>query len=372
MSGRLSRFLELASNEKADIAVLVPGPNMYYLTGLSMGQSERVTLLILGLRSRRGAWIIPLLEASKAEKASREHSDGTTSLSFKVFPYSDEQGPLEATRNALNYVSPQECATALLEERYARLLEYRLLERATGGLTWRDMGPLLAGMRVVKDDLELGYIQRACLLADEGAKMAHELVRPGKSTLDIAAEIEFQLRRQGAEVVSLSLAAGAETAVPHARTSGRVIEDGELVWLDLTVRVGGYWGDITRTYVTGKIQERLKEAYLVVLEAQEYARNNILPGMTCEEADRLARNLIASKGYGEYFTHRTGHGLGLEIHEEPYIVATNTSRLEQGMVFTVEPGIYIPGLGGIRIEDDVMITETGAESLTSYPRNLLQ
>ena len=204
-----------------------------------------------------------------------------------------------------------------------------------------------------------------------GADIARNLLTPGKRATEIALEIEWKLRQEGADRVYMSLATGPDTAIPHAGTSSRVIESGDLAWLDLCVNVRGYWSDITRTYAIGGIPEELRRIYEIVLEAQERARLNAKPGMTGAQVDALAREVIAGHGYGHRFIHRTGHGLGLEIHEEPYIVATNHRPLPAGSTFTIEPGIYIPGKGGVRIEDDVVLTGEGARSLTQYPRNLL-
>lgn len=226
-------------------------------------------------------------------------------------------------------------------------------------------------LRMVKDEDELSNMQEAARLADLGADLAKKLLAPGKRATEIVLEIERQLKLEGAQAVGMSLATGADTAIPHAGTGSRVIEPGDLAWLDLCANVNGYWSDITRTYAIGEISDELRRVYQIVVEAQQNARLKAKPGMTGAEVDALARDVIAAHGYGDKFIHRTGHGLGLEIHEEPYVVASNNNPLPVGSTFTIEPGIYLPGKGGVRVEDDVVLTPEGIKSLTKYPRNLL-
>jgi Xaa-Pro dipeptidase len=252
-----------------------------------------------------------------------------------------------------------------------RLLELSLMKQSMGDFPWMDAGEILKKMRMIKDETELSSMEKACALTDLGVDAAGRLLAPGKKAADVAVEVERLLKEKGAQAVGMSLATGVDTALPHAGTSSRPIVDGDLAWLDLMVSVDGYWGDITRTFAIGNVSGEMKRVYRVVLEAQENARTKTRPGMSGAEVDALARDVIASYGYGDYFIHRTGHGLGLEVHEDPYVVASNNTPLPVGSTFTIEPGVYLPGKGGVRIEDDVVLTERGARSLTSYPRNLL-
>jgi len=166
------------------------------------------------------------------------------------------------------------------------------------------------------------------------------------------------------------VAAGPNGALPHVNPGDRLLLSGEFVTLDCGVRYGGYCSDITRTYAVGSVGEELERIYETVRQANATGRAFAHLGVTAQAVDRATRRVIADAGYGEYFVHRTGHGLGLEVHEPPYIVESNELVLRPGMVFTIEPGIYVPGLGGVRIEDNVVITETGCESLTNLPREL--
>ncbi len=345
---------------------LMPGPNMFYMAGLSMGLSERPTLLIAG-QENTACFIMPELEKQKGKDVARRLRDEGVHTGFAVYSYTDEEGPQKAFDEALKPRS----GTWALEYTSFRMLEYSLMKDAIGDFSWTDAGEIMKQLRMVKDEGELCNMQEAARLADLGAAIARKLLAPGKRATEIALEIERQLKMEGAKVVSMSLATGADTGIPHAGTGSRVIESGGLAWLDLCVNVGGYWSDITRTYAIGEISSELRRIYKIVVEAQENARLKAKPGMTGADVDALARDVIAGYGYGDKFIHRTGHGLGLEIHEEPYVVASNKTPLPVGSTFTIEPGIYLPGKGGVRVEDDVVLTATGVKSLTNYPRNLL-
>jgi len=347
---------------------LVPGPNLFYMTGLRMGLSERPTLCVI-TESGDVTFLMPQLEARKGELVSTSLLDAGVRLNFRVEPFTDEEGPAAAYARVFGAASM--VGKWAFEHRNMRLLEFSLIRNTLGQFAWIDAGEILKKMRMIKDEGEIASMEKACALCDLGVDIARRLLVPGTTGTEVAGEVERQLKRSGAQAVGIALATGADTALPHAGTSTRRIAEGDLAWLDLTVSVDGYWGDITRTFAVGELSDELTRVYNVVLEAQEIARTKLRPGMSGAEVDALARDVIASYGYGDYFIHRTGHGLGLEVHEDPYVVASNTTPLPVGSVVTIEPGIYLPGKGGVRIEDDVVITERGARSLTSYPRNLL-
>jgi len=347
--------------------VLVPGPNLFYLTGLAMHLSERPTMLVVQA-DKKAHFIMPQLERKKGNMVSQKLKDAGISVELSVHSYSDEEGPEGVFKTVFSFSSKNKWA---LEYRNLRMLEYSLMRKAMGDFAWVDAGEILKKLRMVKDQEELASMEKAAKLADLGADIARKLLAPGKRATEVILEIERELKLQGAASVGMSLATGPDTAIPHSGTSNRVIECGDLAWLDLVVNVGGYWADITRTYAIGKLSDEMRRVYEVVVEAQEYARLNAKPGMSGAEVDALARDIIVSRGYGDEFIHRTGHGLGLEVHEEPYIVASNKVPLPVGTTFTIEPGIYLLGKGGVRVEDDVVLTESGVRSLTSYPRNLL-
>lgn len=234
-------------------------------------------------------------------------------------------------------------------------------------------GKWIEKLRIVKDDAEIRIIREAALLADNTFNHIVGFIQPGMRELDIALEMEFFMRRHGATSTSFEtiVASGERSALPHGVASERVVQSGEFVKLDFGAYYQGYCSDITRTVMLGKPTDQHRTIYNIVLEAQLATLEGIRPGMTGREADAIARNIITKHGYGDLFGHGTGHGIGMEIHESPRLSLTGDIVLEPGMVVTVEPGIYIAGFGGVRIEDDVVITSSGVDILTQAPKDFI-
>ncbi|MEX1029380.1 MAG: Xaa-Pro peptidase family protein [Paenibacillaceae bacterium] len=234
-------------------------------------------------------------------------------------------------------------------------------------------GKWIEQLRMVKNEAELVIMREAALLADDTFNHIVGLIKPGMRELDIALEMEFYMRRHGATSTSFEtiVASGERSALPHGVASERIVQSGEFVKLDFGAYYQGYCSDITRTVMLGKPTDRHRDIYHIVLEAQLATLEGIRLGMTGREADAIARNIITKHGYGDLFGHGTGHGLGMEIHEAPRLSLTSDTVLEPGMVVTVEPGIYIAGFGGVRIEDDVVITSAGVDILTHAPKDFI-
>ena len=232
---------------------------------------------------------------------------------------------------------------------------------------------LVEGMRLIKSEDEINIIKVAADIADAAFKHIIDYIKPGMAELEVANELEFFMRKSGAASSSFDIivASGWRSALPHGVASDKIIETGDFVTMDYGALYNGYISDITRTVAVGEPSEKLREIYDVVLEAQLRAMNGIKPGMTGVEADALARDYITEKGYGEYFGHSLGHGIGLEVHEGPGLSSRSKAELKPGMVVTVEPGIYLPGVGGVRIEDDILITESGNETLMHSTKDLI-
>lgn len=232
---------------------------------------------------------------------------------------------------------------------------------------------LVEKLRMVKTADELVMLKAAAQIADDAFDHIITFIRPGITELDVSNELEFFMRKQGATSSSFSIivASGLRSALPHGVATNKVIETGDFVTLDYGALYNGYISDITRTVAVGEPSDKLKEIYAVTLEAQELALRGIQPGMTGIEADAIARDYITSKGYGKEFGHSTGHGIGMEVHEAPGLSFRTDTILQPNMVVTVEPGIYLPGIGGVRIEDDIVITENGNERLTFSTKELL-
>ncbi|KKB37257.1 M24 family metallopeptidase [Bacillus thermotolerans] len=232
---------------------------------------------------------------------------------------------------------------------------------------------LIEKLRLIKDDSEIKILKEAADIADAAFKHIIEFIRPGVTELEVSNELEFFMRKWGAASSSFDtiVASGKRSALPHGVASDKVIEAGDMVTLDYGAYYKGYVSDITRTVAVGEPPEQMKEIYQVVLDAQMKGMEEIKAGLTGKEADAITRDYIAEKGYGDYFGHSTGHGIGLEVHEGPTLSFRSDTVLEPGMIVTVEPGIYLPGVGGVRIEDDTLITKNGNETLTHSTKELL-
>ncbi|AUJ26294.1 M24 family metallopeptidase [Virgibacillus dokdonensis] len=233
---------------------------------------------------------------------------------------------------------------------------------------------MVESLRLFKTNDELGIMKKAAKIADDAFDHIQSYIKPGVREIDISNELEFFMRKQGATSSSFDIivASGYRSALPHGVASDKKIQSGELVTMDYGALYQGYCSDITRTVAVGEINDQLHSIYHIVLEAQLRGVTAIKPGVTGKEADAATRDYIKENGYGEFFGHSTGHGLGMEVHEAPSLSFKSEKPLEKGMVVTVEPGIYIPEVGGCRIEDDVVLTETGNERLTLAPKELIQ
>jgi Xaa-Pro aminopeptidase len=234
---------------------------------------------------------------------------------------------------------------------------------------------LVEGLRLVKEPQEVAAIKKAAEIATTALdRVLKDRVSPGRREIDVAADLERELRILGSEwhPFETIVASGPQSALPHAGTSGREIQTGEFLLFDFGARVDGYCSDITRTVVVGTASQKQKDVYGVVRNAQKTACETVVPGLLGKEADHIARSLIEAAGYGDQFGHSLGHGLGLEVHEEPRLTKSNTKPLPAGSVVTIEPGIYLPGWGGVRIEDDVYLRDGGIEILSDYTTELIE
>lgn len=357
---RRQRLAKLLQQGGTDACVIVPGPNLYYFTGLSLKQSERLSLAII-TREKRLLLLVPQVEVSKAEKLDHD----------QLFWYTDEQGPVQALfelKQALGKLG-----SIGVEHGHMRVMELKAVEQlgAAGHIA---IDKTVNQLRVIKDQQEIDAIQRAVRIVEESFEATLPSIREGAAELEIAAELEYEMRKRGSEGTPFGtiVASGYRGALPHGRASDKLIRSGELVVLDFGAYYQGYVADITRTVAVGELTPELAQIYEVVRQAQQAAVDAVRPGVTAHEIDETARAIIRNQGYGDYFTHRLGHGIGLSGHEEPYMLQQNQLVLEPGMAFTIEPGIYLPDQGGVRIEDNVIVTEDGCLNLMTLSKTLIQ
>jgi Xaa-Pro aminopeptidase len=234
---------------------------------------------------------------------------------------------------------------------------------------------LVEALRLLKDSGEIAAIERSCALVDETFNEILNFIKPGVTEADIAIELEYRMRKHGADAPGFEtiIASGKNGAKPHAQPSEKAVENGDFVTMDFGARLNAYNSDITRTVAVGAITDEQRKVYDTVLKAQKAAVAALRPGITCVDADKVARDIIAEAGYGEYFGHGLGHSLGLDVHDGARLSpsAEPEAKVRPGEVWTIEPGIYVPDFCGVRIEDDVLVTESGSRVLTHAPKELI-
>ncbi len=355
---RLDALLEQSG---ADLVGFVPGENMVYFTGLHFHLSERP---ILGLYSRQGlSFIIPELEVTKL--------DARPELEARRFMWTDDGGYHGAFEAAVSALAGGGSSCALDGETL-RYFEWLALEKAgLRAAETRDIGQLFLKIRARKTPQEIANMQRAIDISEAALKATMAWARPGLTEREIADRLSAEMLARGAQGLAFLLVlTGEKSGLPHGNTGDRVWGEDEFLLIDFGALYADYPADITRTFCAGEPTAQMRAMAAAVLGANQAARQFAKPGVSCGALDRAAREVIEAAGLGEYFIHRLGHGLGLSVHELPNIVAGSDQILEPGMVFTIEPGVYIPGVGGVRIEDNVVVTEDGIDVLTSYPREL--
>jgi len=360
---RLNRLFTSLERANIDALALNAGPSLTYLTGLHFHLSER-PVIFLAVPAKSPVLILPELEQKKLEQAH---------YAIDYYTYPEDPSSWKAIfRLGLDNLHLNG-RTIGIEPRQLRLLEYEHLFSADDKTVYADASGTIASLRSVKDPSEIETMKQAVTIAQKALKETLPLARVGMSENELANELVIQLLRQGSEPhlpFSPIVSSGPNGANPHATPSGRKLAAGDLLIVDWGATYMGYTSDLTRTFGIGEISPRFEHIHTVVQQANQAGREAGKPGVSCKHVDNAARGVIEAAGYGDMFTHRTGHGIGMECHEEPYIRGDNEQILLEGMTYTVEPGIYIDGKNGVRIEDDVVITATGTLSLSDFPREL--
>ncbi len=357
-TSRISQlYAYMEANQLDAIFVTLP-KHVYYVTDFNSDPHERFMGLVL-VRGEEPVLIVPALDKEAAQAATGMD---------KILTHTDTQNPYEILKNTL----PASLRRIGVEKSHVTLNRFEAMKEVLPQAEYIDIDALLKEMRLQKSPDEITRIKRAIQVVEDVLRAGLQKVRVGVSEAEIVAELEYQMKKLGAEGPSFStmVLAGEKSALPHGKPGERTIQAGELLLFDLGVAVDGYVSDITRTFAVGEISDKLKEIYETVLAGNMAAIEAVRPQVTLASIDRAAREVIAARGYGEYFIHRLGHGMGMDVHEYPSVHGENQDLLRAGMVFTIEPGVYIPGLGGVRIEDDVLVTESGVEVLTTFPKQL--
>lgn len=358
MTTRLDQLNQAMSLHRWDVLLITDPKHVYYLTGFASDPHER----FLGLLLQNGeepVLIVPALDGDAAAAASSVSN---------IVTHQDTDNPYELLRKQIK----ASIGTMALEKDQLTVSRYEQLQHFLSAHSYSDAGQVLRDMRIRKSEDEVKIMKRAVALVEDVLSQGLKQVKIGMQEIELVAELEYLMKKLGADGPSFDtmVLTGTNTALPHGVPGSRKIAEGDLLMFDLGVFAGGYASDITRTFAVGQISSEQERIYNTVLAANEAAIRAVKPGVTYGSIDKAARSVIDEAGYGPAFLHRLGHGLGMDVHEYPSIHGLNEELLTSGAVFTIEPGIYVPGVGGVRIEDDVFVTDNGVEVLTSFPKQL--
>jgi Xaa-Pro dipeptidase len=361
MNQRLVKLQAWMKENDIDVSFVTSSENVFYLSGFYTNPHERLLALAV-FQENEPFLVCPGMEVHDVKGTGWEH---------EIIGYSDIDHPWELIDKSINkrLTNIQKVA---IEKEHMNVERYEQLSHLFPKAAFVSAEEKLRRLRMIKDATELKIMEEACTLADYAIEVGCSEIKEGKTELEVLSAIEFALKKKGVKEMSFStmVLTGVNAASPHGNPGDTKIQKGDLVLFDLGVVVDRYCSDITRTVAYGDINDRQKEIYDTVLKAQLAAVEASKPGVTAAEVDLAARRIIAEAGYGEYFPHRLGHGLGISVHEYPSMTETNSLVIEEGMVYTIEPGIYVPNVAGVRIEDDLYITSDGAKILTNFPKEL--
>lgn len=358
---RLSTLKTYLKEENIDLAMITYPPNVFYYTGFNTDPHERFLSLMIDTKADKEYFFVPELDAEIAKQDS---------IIQTIIPISDAVSPFDVVKEEINLpirslgIEKNAVTVARLEGLNAIFDQPEVL----------DIQDQINAQRMKKSAKEIKKSQVAIDIIERVLEAGMKKIKVGMTEAEVTAELEFLMRKFGSDGPSFTTIAlsGPKSALPHGSPDERKIEAGDFLLIDMGVIKDGYVSDITRTFVVGEASEKQKEIYDIVLKSNEAGINAIKVGAPMKEFDLAARKVIHQAGYGDYFHNRVGHGLGIEVHEAPSIHGDNEALAETGLLFTIEPGIYIPGFGGVRIEDNVFINEQGqVEVLTSFPKNEL-
>lgn len=360
---RLDKLTASLLSSNLDAVILNPGPTLKYLTGLNFHLMERPVVLFVA-PGKDPVLVLPELELPKVDL-----------FPYKVQGIAYGENPLEwddAFRKAAQALGVDGKRIGV-EPRQLRLLEFRHVKSGAPEADFPDASDVLADLRLRKDKAEVDAMRAAVKIAQDALEATIPQIKIGMTEREVASELVMQLLKHGSESempFAPIVSAGPNSANPHASPTDRKLQTGDLLVIDWGAAYEGYISDLTRTFAVGQVDEECQKIHKIVQEANAAGRAAGKSGASCAAVDKAARDVIEKAGYGKYFTHRTGHGIGMEGHEAPYMRGDNMQILEVGMAYTVEPGIYLTNRNGVRIEDNMVITETGAESLSDMPREI--
>ncbi|MBF0707342.1 aminopeptidase P family protein [Alkalihalobacillus hwajinpoensis] len=362
MNHRLENFSNWLGETGQTFAFVHSSSNVFYLSNFECEPHERLLGLFI-FPDAEPFLVCPGMEVSQARDAGWKH---------EIIGHGDADDPWEFIHDALKSRGIKEANQVAIEKETLSYGRAEQIMKRYPSVSFTSAEEKLHELRLIKDEQELEILRRAAELADFGVETGVKALQEGCTEMEVLATIEYELKKKGIREMSFSTMVlfGEKAGQPHGNPGDRKLKRGDLVLFDLGVVLDGYCSDITRTVAYKEVNEKQKEIYDVVLNAQLETLNISQPGTRLGDLDKTARQIIADAGYGDQFPHRIGHGIGIEVHEYPSMSENNDSLLVEGMTYTIEPGIYVPEVGGVRIEDDVLVTKTGYETLTKYPKEL--
>ena len=360
---RLNSLLASLSNSNLDAVILNPGPTLTHLTGVRFHLMERPVVLFVA-PGHDPAIVLPELEMPKM---------GLFPYKVQAFAYGENPSEWDdAFRKAAQSLGLDGKRIGV-EPRQLRLLDFRHVKAGAPEAEFPDASSVLYNLRLKKDKAEVDAMRRAVKIAQSALEATIPLIKIGMTERELSSELVIQLFKHGSDPelpFAPIVSGGPNAANPHASPTERKLQAGDLLVVDWGAAYEGYISDLTRTFAVGEVDDECNKIHKIVQEANAAGRAAGGPGVPCAAVDKATRDVIEKSGYGKYFTHRTGHGIGMEGHEDPYMRGDNMQLLEPGMAYTVEPGIYLTDRNGVRIEDNVVITETGADCLSDMPREI--
>lgn len=352
MSNRIDKFRDKLIEKELDGAISYKPENRRYLSGFT-GTAGYVVIT-----KDRSIFITDFRYVEQAKEQCK---------GYEIIKHTDD-------KTVYDIINELGISKLGFEEEFVTYQQYEDFDKKLNNIKLLPLKGIINKLRIIKSDDEIVEIRKAAEIADMAFEHVCKIMKPGVTEWEVALEIEGFMKKNGATSTSFDsiVASGKRSSLPHGVASKKEIENGDFVTLDFGCVYNGYCSDMTRTVVIGKASEKQKEIYNIVLEAQEAVLEHIKPGMKGHEADKIARDIIKKRGYGDYFGHGLGHGVGLEVHESPRLSPTSNETLEPNMIVTDEPGIYVPDFGGVRIEDLIVITKDGCERLSKSPKHLME
>ncbi|MDC3425458.1 Xaa-Pro peptidase family protein [Aquibacillus sp. 3ASR75-11] len=358
---RLNKLKNFIEEKEVDLLMITSPVNIFYFTGFYSDPHERFMALVLERNKNQPYLFVPLLDFEAAESHSYVR---------EILTVSDSQDPYQVLESKVG----RKPTSFGVEKKNMSLYQYERLNQWSPVRDWIDIEGFITSQRISKTPEEITKIKKAIDMIEEVMEAGRKKVQVGMLEIDLLAELEYQMRRVGSDGPSFStiVLTGKNSSLPHGQPVTTPIENNDFLLIDMGVKTEGYCSDITRTFIVGEASAKQEQMYNTVLESNQKAIESVKINQPLSKVDIAAREWIKRAGYGDYFNNRVGHGMGMEVHEEPSVHEKNADLIKLGMVFTIEPGIYIPNFGGVRIEDDVYVNEKGeVEVLTTYPKKLI-